>query len=275
MTYQCHRQRRIALFAPSVVLGLAPWLLAYLWLLTVERGCPIAWSISRRQLALPLTLGALGGFSEDASAEFQPLGDRKKDVELGFITIKRIKSAEEKAAERANIVEIKKDILRKVGVAVRVVRPPSDPDTCYAANEGDMATVNYAAGYTMKDIPGVDSKANELAIDLLDESGIGDKTGMWDVYDSTLERGLPFDLPLGYKNVALGVDLGIQGMCPGEKRVIYCPAELGYGNRGSSAFGVPPQANLRWDVELVSVIGSGVSRGSPGGNRFVLPILLE
>ena len=46
-----------------------------------------------------------------------------------------------------------------------------------------------------------------------------------------------------------GGDLGVEGMKPGEKRLLRIPAKLGYGSRGAGS--IPPDAELVFAVELV------------------------
>ncbi|CAM9755220.1 unnamed protein product [Chrysoparadoxa australica] len=52
-----------------------------------------------------------------------------------------------------------------------------------------------------------------------------------------------------------GWDVGLQGMCQGERRIVTIPPVLAYGARGLPKRGIPPNATLVYDVELVSVNG--------------------
>jgi hypothetical protein len=52
-------------------------------------------------------------------------------------------------------------------------------------------------------------------------------------FDASYERQTPFDFTLGQGSVIRGWDLGVAGMCVGEKRKLKIPADLGYGERGS------------------------------------------
>lgn len=72
-----------------------------------------------------------------------------------------------------------------------------------------------------------------------------------DVFDSSLERG-PFEFQLGVGNVIPGWEMGLQGMCIGEKRKLVVPPELGYGVDGYPPV-IPPSATLVFDVELVGL----------------------
>ena len=71
-------------------------------------------------------------------------------------------------------------------------------------------------------------------------------------FDSSVDRGQPFVFPLGRGRVIQGWDLGVAGMKVGGKRKLLIPAKLGYGKRGAGD-AIPPNANLIFDVELLSV----------------------
>lgn len=71
-------------------------------------------------------------------------------------------------------------------------------------------------------------------------------------FDSSVDRGEPFEFPLGAGYVIQGWDQGVAGMKEGGKRVLYIPSSLGYGARGAGA-AIPPNADLIFDVELLKV----------------------
>lgn len=71
-------------------------------------------------------------------------------------------------------------------------------------------------------------------------------------FDSSVDRGQPFDFGLGQGQVIAGWDEGVAGMKVGERRQLTIPAELGYGDRGAGA-DIPPGATLVFDVELLGV----------------------
>lgn len=71
-------------------------------------------------------------------------------------------------------------------------------------------------------------------------------------FDSSVDRGQPFDFGLGQGQVIAGWDEGVAGMKIGEKRKLTIPANLGYGDRGAGD-AIPPGATLVFDVELLGV----------------------
>ena len=77
------------------------------------------------------------------------------------------------------------------------------------------------------------------------ESGLRGKK-----FDSSHDRGIPFEFKLGEGRVIRGWDLGVVGMQIGEIRELLIAPNMGYGNRAVGNL-IPPKSTLVFEVELL------------------------
>lgn len=72
-------------------------------------------------------------------------------------------------------------------------------------------------------------------------------------FDSSVDRGVPFETKIGVGRVIQGWDMGIVGMKKNGKRKLTIPYQYGYGEMGAPP-AIPGFATLLFDVELLGII---------------------
>jgi peptidylprolyl isomerase len=125
-----------------------------------------------------------------------------------------------------------------------------------AAQTGDKA-VATTAGLQTKDIKvgtGASPKPGQICVmhytGWLYQNGVKGKK-----FDSSVDRGEPFEFPIGQGKVISGWDQGVATMKVGGKRTLIIPPDLAYGARGAGGGLIPPNATLMFEVELLEVKG--------------------
>ncbi|TSC87613.1 MAG: Peptidylprolyl isomerase [Microgenomates group bacterium Gr01-1014_16] len=71
-------------------------------------------------------------------------------------------------------------------------------------------------------------------------------------FDSSVDRGQPFETKIGIGQVIKGWDEGVPGMKVGGKRKLYIPSSMAYGERGAGGV-IGPNADLIFEVELLEI----------------------
>jgi FKBP-type peptidyl-prolyl cis-trans isomerase len=87
-------------------------------------------------------------------------------------------------------------------------------------------------------------------------------------FDSSRDRGQPFDVALGQGQVIAGWDEGIPGMKVGGRRKLIIPPALAYKDQGSPPT-IPPNATLTFTVELLAV--TAATSPSPSASPGTVP----
>lgn len=72
-------------------------------------------------------------------------------------------------------------------------------------------------------------------------------------FDSSWDKGRPFQCVIGTGRVIKGWDQGLMGMQVGGKRKLFVPAHLAYGERQIGAH-ITPNSNLIFEIELLEVL---------------------
>lgn len=132
-----------------------------------------------------------------------------------------------------------------------------EPQTSTAALSGNQNQENTSAGSDTKGM-----KIETLQQGTGDAAKSGDTVSVNYVgtladgtkFDSSIDRGQPFQFTLGQNNVIQGWELGVLGMKVGEKRKLTIPPELGYGAQGAGGV-IPPNATLIFEIDLLSING--------------------
>ena len=70
-------------------------------------------------------------------------------------------------------------------------------------------------------------------------------------FDSSVDRGTPFEFTVGGGRVIQGWDQGLAGMKVGEKSKLTIPAEMGYGSRDMGT--IPANSNLIFEIEVLEI----------------------
>ena len=128
--------------------------------------------------------------------------------------------------------------------------PADKPDEASAKNISEEEVVMTESGLQIKDlVVGTGEQAREGAIVSVHYTGwLVDGTK----FDSSVDRGTPFEFKLGQGDVIKGWDEGVATMRIGGKRELTIPPELAYGDRSAGAI-IKPGSTLVFEIELLEV----------------------
>ncbi|XP_060568757.1 uncharacterized protein LOC132727328 isoform X2 [Ruditapes philippinarum] len=71
-------------------------------------------------------------------------------------------------------------------------------------------------------------------------------------FDSSVDKGRPFQFTIGVGQVIKGWDEGVMQMSLGEKAVLNISSDYGYGPQGAGGV-IPPNADLKFEVQLLKI----------------------
>lgn len=72
-------------------------------------------------------------------------------------------------------------------------------------------------------------------------------------FDSSYDRGKPFQFKIGVGQVIKGWDEGVKLMSLGETAVLHLSSDFGYGEEGAGNGVIPPNADLIFEVQLLGI----------------------
>ena len=156
-------------------------------------------------------------------------------------------------------------VLVAVAVLFYVLKTTDKPETKVMPNEDTSQSMKDETTETpMQDTPTQPTGSELLMTTTKEGTGEGAKDGdtlsvhytgyLEDgtKFDSSVDRGTPFELTLGSGMVIQGWDIGLKGMKQGEVRKLVIPSRYAYGENGFPGV-IPPNATLIFEVELVAI----------------------
>ena len=126
---------------------------------------------------------------------------------------------------------------------------PQAPTSTYPSVATDSAVQTFENGLQIQDITigtGPEVKSGDT-ISIHYKGTLQDGTK----FDSSYDRGQPFETQIGVGKVIQGWDEGVIGMKAGGKRTLTIPPDLGYG--AQQVGNIPPNSTLLFEVELIAV----------------------
>ncbi len=156
-------------------------------------------------------------------------------------------------------------LITTIGFSILIIWQISQQNKNNAGEQQTSNNQNILKGTKMKDFRPVTSIAKLQIIDLKVGSGSQVKAGAkvivnyvgalasdGTIFDSTADNG-GTPATFGLDEVIKGWTQGIPGMKVGGKRRLLIPTDLAYGANPPPGSGIPPSANLVFDIDLLAI----------------------
>lgn len=122
-----------------------------------------------------------------------------------------------------------------------------------AAEDDKLVTLDSGLKYKiLQEAPAGAQKPTQGSTVKVHYTGWLKENGQDKKFDSSVDRGQPFEFKVGVGMVIKGWDEGVLDMKVGEKRHLVIPPQLGYGQYGAGGV-IPGNATLYFDVELLDI----------------------
>lgn len=201
-----------------------------------------------RFLSLIMLLALLVCFGGHVFAQADSAKIKKEEVEAKKIESTDVKKveAEKKAAESTEVKKVAAEKGEAEAKAAKVSKKPVAEE----AETKEEKVITTESGLKYVDLKvgegETPKKGNVVVVHYTGTLENGKK------FDSSVDRGKPFEFPIGVGRVIRGWDEGVMSMQVGGKRKLIIPSELGYGERGFPPV-IPPNSNLIFEVELLDI----------------------
>lgn len=131
-------------------------------------------------------------------------------------------------------------------------RPPVIPPNATLIFDIEVVELPEVAVEILEQGEGVAAElGDQLSVDYT--GWVWEHSAKGEQFDSSHDRGRPYEFALGRGMVIPGWDMALLGMQEGTKARLIVPSVMAYGNGGSGS--IPPGATLCFEIELVKVGG--------------------